>query len=253
MAYKIVIDAGHGGRDPGAVYNGRQEKDDVLKLALAVGDILEQNGIDVVYTRTTDVYDTPYEKAIIANNSNADYFVSIHRNAMPIPGSQSGVETLVFEDEGVKSELARNINQNLADLGFTNRGVIERPRLAVLRRTRMPAVLVEVGFIDNKKDNELFDKKFDAIAGAIAGGILETLDMKETPEPKLYRVQVGAYRMKNLAQQLLNQLLSEGFPAFMIYEDGLYKVQVGAYTNMENAVRMEQKLRRMDYNTYLTT
>ena len=56
MAYKVVIDAGHGGTDPGAVYKGRQEKDDNLRLALAVGRILSQNGVDVVYTRTTDVY-----------------------------------------------------------------------------------------------------------------------------------------------------------------------------------------------------
>lgn len=60
MAYKIVLDAGHGGEDPGAVYKDRKEKDDNLKLALAVGRILEDNGVDVVYTRTTDVYQTPF-------------------------------------------------------------------------------------------------------------------------------------------------------------------------------------------------
>ena len=64
MAYSIMMDAGHGGRDPGAVYNGRQEKDDTLRLALAVGENLQNNGIDVEYTRTTDVYETPYEKAM---------------------------------------------------------------------------------------------------------------------------------------------------------------------------------------------
>ena len=53
MAYKIVLDAGHGGGDPGAVYQGRQEKDDTLTLTMAVGEILERNGIDVVYTRTS--------------------------------------------------------------------------------------------------------------------------------------------------------------------------------------------------------
>lgn len=74
MAYKIVLDAGHGGEDPGAVYKDRKEKDDNLKLALAVGRILEDNGVDVVYTRTTDVYQTPFEKARIANETGADYF-----------------------------------------------------------------------------------------------------------------------------------------------------------------------------------
>ena len=72
MPYSIMMDAGHGGRDPGAVYNGRQEKDDTLRLALAVGEILQDRGIDVEYTRTTDVYETPYEKAMEANQAGAD-------------------------------------------------------------------------------------------------------------------------------------------------------------------------------------
>ena len=75
MAYKIVLDAGHGGTDPGAVYNGRNEKDDNLALAQAVGKILEDNGVDVVYTRTEDIYQTPFEKARIANR--ASLFLSL--------------------------------------------------------------------------------------------------------------------------------------------------------------------------------
>lgn len=81
MAVKIVIDAGHGGYDAGATYNGRREKDDTLALALAVGEILEAQGYDVVYTRTDDVYDSPVQKARIGNESGADFFVSIHRNS----------------------------------------------------------------------------------------------------------------------------------------------------------------------------
>ena len=98
----VMIDAGHGGEEPGAIYEGRQEKDDTLRLALAVGQILERNGVNVVYTRIRDVYDNPYEKAEIANRSGADFFVSIHRNAMPQPGTASGVETLVYEDSGIR-------------------------------------------------------------------------------------------------------------------------------------------------------
>ena len=65
MAYTIVIDPGHGGSDWGAAYEGRKEKDDNLNLALAVGRILENNGINVEYTRTDDVYNTPLEKAMM--------------------------------------------------------------------------------------------------------------------------------------------------------------------------------------------
>ena len=166
MAYKVVIDAGHGGTDPGAVYKGRQEKDDNLRLALAVGRILSQNGVDVVYTRTTDVYQTPFEKARIANQTGADWFISFHRNSSPQPNQYSGVESLVYDLSGRKVDMAENINGALGELGFKNLGVRARPGLVVLRRTQMPAVLVEVGFINNDADNALFDEKFDEIARA---------------------------------------------------------------------------------------
>ena len=84
---KVILDAGHGGPEPGATYYGRQEKTDTLKLTLAVGNILAQNGIDVVYTRVTDVFNTPYEKAQIANRSGADYFVSIDRKSTRLNSS----------------------------------------------------------------------------------------------------------------------------------------------------------------------
>lgn len=150
---RVIIDAGHGGEEPGAMYDGRREKDDTLRLALAIGQILENNGVDVVYTRTTDIYDTPLEKAQIANQSGADYFVSIHRNAFPVPGGASGAMTLVYQDAGVPAMLADNIQRNLVETGFRDLGVQERPGLIVLRKTQMPAVLVEAGFIDNPEDN----------------------------------------------------------------------------------------------------
>lgn len=177
MPYSIMLDAGHGGKDPGAVYNGRQEKDDTLALTLAVGEILQGRGIDVLYTRTTDVYESPYQKAMEANEAGADFFVSIHRNSYPTDNTASGVETLVYDRSGLKLQMAENINEQLEAIGFVNLGVKERPGLVVLRRTRMPAVLVEAGFINSDTDNQLFDDNFDDIALAIAEGILDTLQM----------------------------------------------------------------------------
>ena len=329
--YRIALDAGHGGSDPGAVYKGRQEKDDTLDLTLAVGDILKKNGIDVYYTRTTDEYETPFKKATDANNSGADLFVSIHRNSSENPNQYSGVETLVYSDTGLKAEVARNINNQLEDAGFKNLGVDKRKNLVVLKRTKMPAVLVEAGFINNDKDNYLFDEEFDSIAQAIADGILESIPSGrpgnttsnksnrtdnnnnsnnnsnnnnssnsqmnnsgrtasapidstamvnsippdnevfsvpvsssnimpqcpcdnndyDTENEALYRVQVGAYRNKDNADRMLNSLLIDGFPAFIIYEDGYYKVQVGAYRILLNAIKMEQRLRRFRYSTYI--
>lgn len=247
----VVIDAGHGGSDPGATFNGRQEKDDALRLALAVGRILSANGVDVRYTRTDDTYNTPLEKATMANEAEADYFVSIHRNAMPIPGSASGIESLVFENTGVPALLAENINDQLSRTGFTNLGIIERPGLVVLRRTEMPAVLVEAGFIDNEADNQLFDRNFQAIAQAIADGIIMTIKEEAKKQPEYYQVQTGAYRVRSLADQQLGELKSQGFPAFVVYEDGLYKVRAGAFEDLDNAVRQERQLRQYGYNTFI--
>lgn len=173
----IVLDAGHGGANPGATYQGRQEKDDALALTLAVGRILEDRGVDVYYTRTTDVYESPAQKAEEGNQTGADYFVSIHRNSSPYPNQYSGVESLVYNRYGEAARMANDINQQLETVGFLNQGVNERTNLVVLNRTQMPAVLVEAGFINTDADNQLFDERFDDMARAIAEGILITLGM----------------------------------------------------------------------------
>ncbi|XCP84930.1 N-acetylmuramoyl-L-alanine amidase [Roseburia hominis] len=263
MPYSIMLDAGHGGaRDPGAVYNGRQEKEDNLNLVLAIGEILQNNGLDVEYTRTTDVYESPSQKAREANEAGVDFFVSIHRNSSPVPGQYMGVESLVYDLSGIKYEMAQNINAQLETVGFVNLGVKARPNLVVLRRTQMPAVLVEVGFINSETDNRIFDENFEAIAQAIARGILETLNLGgtettgpgETEHPRVnYRVQVGAFRHQPYAQRLLRELTEQDFPAD-IYEGGpYYRVQVGNYETLDEAVGMERRLKRAGYPTVVVS
>lgn len=171
----VVLDAGHGGVDFGATYLGRMEKDDNLRLTLAIGDILQNAGVNVIYTRTEDVYETPAQKAAEGNASGADYFVSIHRNSSPYANQYTGVESLVYNRYGAAARMAENINNQLEQVGFVNQGVNERPNLAVLRHTNMPAVLVEVGFINTDRDNMMFDSRFQEIAQAIADGILMSL------------------------------------------------------------------------------
>lgn len=254
---KVILDAGHGGSDPGAVFEGRQEKDDTLRLALAVGEILERNGVETVFTRTEDVYDTPYEKAQIANREGGDFLISFHRNSSPQANQYSGVETLVYDRSGKKLELAENINRALAQTGYRDLGVKERPGLVILRRSRMPAVLVETGFLNTDADNVLFDSAFEDIAQAIADAVLMTLGYAEEepalPQETLYRVQTGAFLRREYAEDLLYRLLGQNFPAYILQEDGYYKVQVGAYRQLDNAVRMEQALRRSGYTTFITT
>lgn len=253
MAYKIVLDAGHGGEDPGAVYKDRKEKDDNLKLALAVGEILERNGIDVSYTRTTDIYQTPFEKAQLANQAGVDYFISFHRNSSPKDNQYQGVEVLVYDKSGIKYQMAENIVGALGELGFREIGVKERPGLVVLRRTKMPALLIETGFINSDGDNQLFDEKFQEIAQSIADAILGTLDEETVNGPLYYRVQTGIFRNRENADRMLYQLLEKGYPSFLLYENDLYKVQTGAYQQIGNAIAMEQRLRDDGYSTIIVT
>ena len=254
MPYTIMLDAGHGDRDPGAVYNGRQEKDDTLALTLAVGELLQERGLDVLYTRTTDVYESPYQKAMEANQAGADFFISIHRNSSPEPNTYSGVESLVYDKSGIKLEMAENINEQLEAVGFTNLGVKERPGLVILRRTRMPAVLVELGFINSDTDNMLFDNNFNDIALAIAEGILDTLQMTgEVDTPGSYTVQAGAFRNGAYADRLQQELLEQDFPAVTSQDNGLYRVTVGTYPTLDEAAAMERKLKRAGYQTVIVS
>ena len=254
MPYTIMLDAGHGGRDPGAVYNGRQEKDDSLALTLAVGELLQERGVDVLYTRTTDVYESPYQKAMEANAAGADFFISIHRNSSPEANTYSGVESLVYNKSGIKLEMAENINEQLEAVGFVNLGVKERPGLVVLRRTRMPAVLVEVGFINSDTDNMLFDNNFNDIALGIAEGILDTLQMNgDVPTPGSYTVQAGAFRNGAYADRLQQELLEQDFPAVTSQNNGLYRVTVGTYPTLDEAAAVERRLKQAGYQTVIVS
>lgn len=254
MPYSIMLDAGHGGRDPGAVYQGRREKDDTLRMVLELGEILQNNGIHIEYTRTTDVYESPYEKAMEANQAGVDFFISIHRNSYPTDNVVSGVESLIYDLSGIKLQMAENINEQLEAVGFVNKGVKARPNLVVLKRTTMPAVLVELGFINSDTDNQIFDDNFEDIAQAIAEGILDTLEMDGIIETEnRYQVQVGAFRNPAYANRVMNELKAQDYPAVVQEENGYFRVRVGEYSDLDDASDMERRLKRAGYPTLIVS
>lgn len=257
---KIILDAGHGGYDNGATYNGRKEKDDNLSLTLAVGEILSDNGVEVGYTRVDDVYQSPVDKARTANQLDGDFLVSIHRNSSPVPNTYSGVQSLIFREGGIMSQMAANINQEMSQVGYQDLGIELRRNLAILRRSDMPAILVEAGFINTDADNALFDQRFTQTAQAIADGILGTLLQTgnleleaDDDEEEIYRVQTGLFRNRENADAMAGKLRNMGYPVAIEMFNDLYAVKVGEYDDLEDATELEQKLRRMGYDTLIVS
>lgn len=261
----VILDAGHGGFDRGASYQGRDEKDDTLKLTLAVGEILQNNGVDVIFTRTDDVYQSPGQKAQIANANRGDFFVSIHRNSGVEPNLYSGIQTLVFQNQGVPAIFADNINQELAEVGFNNIGVEERTNLAVLRRTAMPAVLVEAGFINSDVDNAIFDAQFQQVAQAIADGILQSVQevengnrvsrevMATQEEQGVYSIELGEFRHLENAQELAKMMQENGYSAYIQDRSSYYVVGHGRFQTRKECEKVEQKLYQEGYETRIVS
>lgn len=158
----IVLDPGHGGPNPGSIGVGpTPEKDNVLAIGLYAKELLEAAGAKVVMTRSADVdpsVGTPWEgqptgqldaRVATANNSGADVFVSIHNNYNNDP-SYTGIQVYYDVNRPESAPLAQALHQALlTTLGAADRGLMDGSWLKVLRETRMPAVLLEIGFLSN--------------------------------------------------------------------------------------------------------
>lgn len=176
----VVIDAGHGGTDPGTTsYTTKHEKDFTLALGLKVQELLQNEpGIELIMTRETDVYPTRSERVKLANDLNADIFVSIHGNSAPTSPQANGTETYYYQRQNSK-ELAEIIHENLIEaLGFNDRGV-KNQSFQVIRETKMAAALLEIGFLSNKSEEEamMLEENQDKAAKAIVEGIKEYLNL----------------------------------------------------------------------------
>jgi len=169
----VILDAGHGGSDPGAMLDTREEADDTLRMTLAVGKLLEEAGFSVAYTRTTDVFDSIYVKAAKGEAGNFRAFVSFHRNSAT--SLAEGVEYYYQTGETISQPLANAFNTEfVADGIWKNRGV-KTASYVVLTQTSFPAALIELGFINNPDENTKFDTYFNETAQASARSIIKYL------------------------------------------------------------------------------
>ena len=179
---KIYIDQGHNPVNPnaGAEGNGHREQDLVYEIGIETAALLREQGQEVRLSRPTPdtQLGTSNASSLAArvNDANAwgaDYFISLHANASADPDA-SGSEAYIFSRGGEAEALAESILENLSEsTGLLNRGVFVRPTLYVLRRTQMPATLIELGFITNPVDSALMAKDPFLFASGVANGILE--------------------------------------------------------------------------------
>lgn len=251
----IVLDPGHGGKDPGAVDNGLKEKDIVLEIGKRTKAELEKRyNARVHMTRSTDVFIELADRAAFANKLKAKMFVSIHVNA----GGGTGYETYIYNKTA--SQKTKDIQKILTDEIFAQaqkfgakahgNDLYREANYSVLRNTNMSAVLTENMYIDTTADaNLLKNPKFiDALVLGHVNGIAKALGLKKKAgvidSPKetapatdgnLYFVQCGAFSKKENADDLVKHLAASGFKSFPKLDGKLYKVQVGAYSKIANA------------------
>ena len=187
----VFLDPGHGGRDPGAVYNGLREKDLNMSIYRKLRSELEKLGYTVLTSRDSDVYvDYVTERSEMVNKTDADVFISIHFNATGVPGAnRSGVETYIYEpDDDIKprinkvahdnpvrlsesKRLADNIHNSVVSVAGANDRGVHGSNYAVLRETVKPAVLIELGYMDSPEYKKISDDKYQnkLVEGLVTG------------------------------------------------------------------------------------
>ncbi len=178
----VVIDPGHGGVDPGAVSGNVQEKTLNLDIALKLNKLLKEKGVNTYMIREDDIFVGLYERAYIANALNASLFICIHNNAATAT-SASGTETLYTQENPYDKNLfgkrfAQIIQESLVSrLKSVDRKIQHRPGLVVLKATRMPAALAEIGFITNsyERSNLLREDYRLAAAQALCDAVIKAL------------------------------------------------------------------------------
>lgn len=184
----VVLDPGHGGSYDGAEYGGVKEKDLNLAIALQAAEFLEEAGVTVRMTRAYDIDVDLYERTDLANNLDADLFVSVHCNASDTHDDVLGIYTCSYQEGTDGWRLAQLLHQTMREAtGAPDFGMEERPNLAVLRTSLMPAALVECGFMSTESERALLvqPEYQEKLARGIADGVLAYLAQESGTEHRL--------------------------------------------------------------------
>lgn len=306
--YTVVLDAGHGGKDPGNTGNGYREKDIVLKVTLLVGKKLQKNkDIQVIYTRKNDSYPPLWKRGEIANKAKADLFVSIHCDAykpkpqaygfgtfvLGLRGNQKNLEIAKRENSGILLEddyekrykgfnpnsiesviglsllQEENLDKSLAFASMMQQISVQKLRrkdrkvkqdnFQVLRETIMPSVLIELGFLTNRKEGSYLNSKKgqEQMATAIADAIqtyfgnlklntVEPKDVEEFVEKPIFKIQIAAGKRKLAAKPYNFKGLKN---IERVNVGSLYKYYYGYTENYETAKKHLKEVKKKGYSS----
>lgn len=217
---KWYLDFGHGGKDSGAIGPTNLKESDIsLKIGMMVKENLENAFEKVITTRDNDKYYSLDYRTKKANNENSDYFISIHLNSATNT-SAKGCEVWIYNENSKLQTLANNLCNNLATkMNTPNRGVKYSKKLAVLKNSKMPALLIEIDFISNKEiENYLRDdKNLKNISDTISSTLLSFVNKSIIDDGVFYRVCIGSFSNKDNAVNLKDEAISKGFKDTYIY------------------------------------
>lgn len=212
---KLVIDLGHGGTDPGAIGpNKTHEADVVLAIGKELNELFKGCNLEIKFTRLSNTYLSLSERAKIANNFKADYFLSIHINSAS-DKTVRGVEVWQYSNNNEKlNKFSNGLCSDVSKiLNIRNRGLKLSKELSVLKNTTMPAALIEVDFISNaqaEKDLKV-NANVRAVAIAIKNNLVKLFELEVSTNDTLYKVCIGAYRDKNNALNQVKLAKDKGF------------------------------------------
>lgn len=178
---KWFIHEGHGGTDTGAIGpTGLKEKDVTLKVAKKLEAILKQHNQEVILARGKNISLKSYDAANTANRLKVDYVVSIHCNSASNP-SATGTETFAYSTTSKGNTLAQKVQKSLVnEIKLSNRGVKYNNSFAILAKPTASAILVEIAFINNPREEQLLkdDRFLDKVATGIAKGLLKHIGVE---------------------------------------------------------------------------
>lgn len=220
----VMLDPGHGGRDPGAAANGLEEKTLNLALALKVAEKL--GNVRVLLTRETDLYLSLAERVALSRRAEPDLFLSLHANA----GGGRGFESFIYSgsiltdpDLMMQKAVHRETLGVLKSWNIIDRGM-KKAAFYVLKYNPKPAVLIESLFIDDEREALIWQEPLfvDRLADGVARGVQMALGLsgEESAFSPLYTVQAGAFRRPENARQRLTEVREAGFSDAFIYRKG---------------------------------